>query len=210
MNSTRIILILGIALLATACLKKPKACAELEEYYEVGREYRFTSCSENYEFITWDFGDQSGFEGEDAPHTYNKNGTPVITLTAYGRGAYRTDELKQQVKTSRRYVERFEVTGTSKHKGFTFGLGTLESYREIFRDSATGTFTDDAPFVAHMWPDEQLIIPVENANVTLYGGGVTSKSLLIQQNVNFRNVRENPTTLEGGGFVLKIYWTYAL
>ncbi|MEZ4722744.1 MAG: hypothetical protein R2813_12785 [Flavobacteriales bacterium] len=202
------IYISGIALLLlTSCLKKPKACLELDEYYEVGREYSFESCSDNYDFITWDFGDSTaGFIGDIAPHTFSRNGQPVMKLTAYANGAYRSDEVKQAIKASRRYIDRIEVTGGTNYNKFRF---TFDQF-EFINDSVSGNYSAVEPYIWRFWPEQQYVIPINTIRLKLVGERFT-KATLVDEDVNFETDLSNPVELQGlNGFVIKFYWTYAL
>lgn len=201
-----IIPLLTISLLAAGCVKQPKACFEPPEVIEAGTELTLESCSENYEFLTWDFGDQStGFIGEDAPHTYHLEGSYAVTLTAYGDGGYRSDEVTQIVKASYRYIDRFEVVGTSSFNRFIIeALGS-----EWNKGGASGTFTDDAPYTLQIWPEEEVEMGrARGTEITLIGLTGNVPTTLATGKFNFTSFKENPAVVTGPDFTLKMYWTY--
>jgi hypothetical protein len=195
-----------LCLTLSSCFQRPKACLNLDDTYETGREYRLSSCSENFDFLTWDFGDQSyGFIGETAPHTFYEQGEYYLKLTAYADGGYRSDEIVQKVKASKRYLSHFEVVGESNFSKFRLAFGS----NQIPGPSANGSFTEALPYSKQIWPEQAIAIPLEKVKVTFFGERNGSSTTLVSPDIiNFENNTENPFILEGENFLVKVYWTY--
>lgn len=196
-----------ILLVASGCTRKPDACLDLNAFYEVGREYRLETCSENYDFITWDFGDRSsGFIGDEAPKTFQETGNFYVQITAYSDGAYRSDDAVQLISVSKRYLDRYEIIGES-----TFELFRMEFGDEGFvEQDAIGTFTEEEPFIAPIWPDREVEIPFDKEQIKLFGVNNSSFTTVVPQtSINFRNNTENPIVIDGGfGLEFRLYWRY--
>ncbi len=189
-----------------SCKQNPKACLELEDGYEVGREYKLTSCSKNYEFLTWDFGDRSGgFIGDEAPHIFQNKGTFYVTVTAYSDGAYNSDQASVSVKAASRYVDHIDITGESDFTKFRFEFGN----NKVTFSDAVGTFTDTDPFRGNVLDSVNIKIPLDQVQISLFGQRNSSATPLVNKYaINFRNNVENPVELEGQGFNMKLYWSY--
>jgi hypothetical protein len=198
-------LIIIIGFLLSGCLTKPKACLELEDVYEVGRQYTLTSCSENFEFLTWDFQDQSGFIGDEAVHTFANSGERTITLTAYGKGGYRSDAATHKMKSARRFVHYIEIISEVDYSKYSFkfdltGINFLNS---------TGTSPEDEPFVGNVFDQVQIRIPISPATIVVKGTQSGSEYLLIDERINFETNDDNPLVLDNGqNFITKVYWKY--
>lgn len=196
-----------LLLMAVAsCRPKPEACLALDEVYEVNRTYNLASCSEQYEFITWEFGENTnGFIGDTVPHAFRDIGQHSVAVTAYARGGYRSDKVQQIVRASRRYIDRFEVVGTSDYNRFIFTFGTTE----VSAGDASGEFTEAQPFVGSVWPDDTLVIPMERVQFYLDGKSGSSTTRVIQQKeINFTRNLDNPVVVQEGDFELRVYWTF--
>lgn len=202
---TVIVLLIFLGLFLQACERKPKACLDVAESVEAGKDITLHSCSEHYDFLTWDFGDgSSGFIGDAPVHHFDEEGDFEITLTAYSDGGYRSEEVKQPLHTSYRYLSAFQVVGTSGFSSFRFELGN----HKWTRGGATGTFTDEDPYETFIWPDDTIRILPENVNIELYGIKGGSSTALLKDNINFKFAEQNPVVVESGLYKLKIFWTF--
>lgn len=194
-----------LSLLLQACERKPKACLDVAETVEAGKDITLHSCSEHYDFLTWDFGDgSSGFIGDAPVHHFDEEGDFEITLTAYSDGAYKTDEVKQPLRASYRYLSSFQVVGISGFSSFRFELGN----NKWTRGGASGTFTDADPYETLIWPNDTIRIRPENTGIELYGikNGVSTS--LLKENINFKFAEQNPVVVESELYTLKIFWTF--
>lgn len=197
--------VLPLALLFSGCAKKPTACLVPPEVVETGNTAQLVSCSENYEFLTWDFGDNStGFVGDLAPHTYQDEGKYTITLTAYAKGGYRSDQVTAEINASYKYLDRFEVVGVSDYGRFVIEMGE----NEWSRAGASGTFTDEAPFVVQVWPDMEVKLSDQTFLTELIGFKSGNPTSLAMRSVGFKSNDNNPSLIEGPDFTLKLFWTY--
>jgi len=205
MKKGTILLIIIAAMAGQACERKPDACLDVPHQLEAGKQITLQSCSKHYDFLTWDFGDgSSGFIGDTPEHNFDEEGDFEITLTAYSNGAYKSEEVKQSIHASYRYLYSFEVIGTSDFGSFEFDLGN----GKWKRGSATGTFTEDHPYEAVIWPEDTFRILPEPMSVELYGIRNGSSTALLKENVNFKLANENPVVIESALYTLKIYWTF--
>lgn len=196
-----------MALVFSSCNQNPKACLELDEAYEVGREYQLSSCSDNYEFITWDFGtDKNGFVGDSVPHTFQDVGNRNVTIEAFSRGAYNSDAAIQQVRVTRRKIDYLEIVGGSDYTSFKV---EYESDDLTFTENTVGTFTDDNPFVGQVWGNKDWVLPMDAIAMTLSGRkNLNITTLINRTSKNYRFVIDNPSLYEGSGFVMKVYWKF--
>ena len=195
-----------IALSTSSCNQNPKACIQLEEVYELDRTYYLESCSENYEFITWDFGYKTGgYIGDVAPHTFSRLGDFTISVDAYSNGAYFSDRATQEIKVAHRYIEKIEIVGTSNYTDFLFVYGA----DSIYFEDAKGVFTEASPFVGQILQNDTLEIPYDSEDHTLVGYKTFNPTMLIRKSsINFRKNTDNPVLLSGAGFDMYIYWVY--
>lgn len=200
--------LLVLVLIFASCARKPAVCYNGPTVFETGREYELTSCSEHYEFITWNFGDGTYGAVDDAPtRAFFQPGDYVMEITAYAKGAYKSDAMSVDYRVSDRYIDRFEVVGQSSFKRFEFGFGN----KRWIAGSASGTFTEDSPYSYTLWPDSAIVIPLERTAVRLGGSNQSSGAgftTLINESPNFKGRPENPIILEGSGYTLKLFWTY--
>ena len=199
--------LLLILILVGACNQNPKACLELDEYYEVGREYKLSSCSENFEFITWDFGtNKNGFVGDSVPHTFQDVGNRNVTIEAFSRGAFNSDVTTQQVRVSRRKIDYIEIIGVSDYTRFRL---EFESDDILFAENTVGTFTDDNPFFGQVWGNKDWILEMEPIVISLEGRKNSNTNVLINYtSKNYRYVLDNPSLYEGSGIEMKVYWKF--
>lgn len=206
MNLKLFILFSTFGFVFSACVQKPKACLNLDDTYETGREYRLESCSENFDFLTWDFGDNSGgFIGEIAPHTFYEQGTYYLKLMAYSDGAYRSDEVVQAVKSSRRYLSHFEVIGESNYSRFRLNFDNIQ----IEGSNANGNFTESLPYSHQIWPGQSVPIPLSKVKLGFMGIKNGSASTIVPSNIfNFETNVDNPIVLENEDFTVNVYWSY--
>lgn len=209
MRFTLIIAIISLSLVS--CKQNPKACLDLDEAYEVGREYRLNTCSENYEFIAWDFGlDESGFIGDSIPHTFQNIGERTVRIEAFSRGAYNSDEAVQQVRVSRRKVDYVEIIGSSDYTRFKveFKSGLIDDFIN-FEQNTVGTFTEDSPFVGQIWGNKDWVLKMEPIVMSLEGRKNSNNTILVNQDSkNFRYLYDNPAIYEGNGIIMKMYWRF--
>lgn len=69
-----------------SCKKDPLGCASADKSSALTDEsVTFTSCSENSERISWDFGDGNTEEGNSVSHSYSKAGTYLVKMIAYSK-----------------------------------------------------------------------------------------------------------------------------
>lgn len=198
-------ILLFAALLNQACERKPKACMDVPAQLEAEKDLGLNSCSEHYDFVAWDFGDgSSGFIGENPTHHFNGEGDFEITLTAYSDGAYKSDEVKQMVHVSYRFLSAFQVIGESNFGSFQFEINNTVWKR----GGAKGSFTEEDPYETIIWPEDTFRILPERMNVELYGISGPSGTALLKENINFELADENPVVIETENYTLKIFWTF--
>lgn len=197
-----LLVLLGLA----ACEKKPTACIDFGEYLEAGDDISIASCSENYEFLTWEFNDNRGYIDDVVIRQFEEEGSYQLKLTAYSDGAYRSDEVTHSFRASFRYIDRFEITGESDYTAF----------RVEFRDqawslgNATGVFTEDSPFVINVLPEDTIRILPRSNNLDFFGRRAFSNIPLGESNLNYHTFKDNPVVVrsEDGSFEMKMYWKY--
>lgn len=197
------------AILLVGCEKKPTACIDFDEYVEAGTQWEFESCSEDFEFLTWDFGDGNyGYVGNEgqatALRTFTNEGKYLLTLTAYANGAFRSDETTKLINVSYRYVDKFEVLGTSNYPRFVMAVG--DSTVSAF--NAQGTFTENDPFIYQ--PIQELRLLPAFTNFKLFGQDQLQNLIpLASENINLSTNKSNPIVIDGnGGFEYRVYWKY--
>ncbi|GAB4377811.1 MAG: hypothetical protein Kow0075_06930 [Salibacteraceae bacterium] len=191
-------------LLLQSCLKKPEACAELDTYYEQNREIAFESCSKDYDFLTWDFGDGShGFIGDSPKHTFRDTGSYIIRLTAYGKGGYRSDVYEGRIKVRPRVVDRYEIVGNLDYNKIE-----IEFLETIAFSGVQGTYTDESPLIAGVWPEDTLVMPLENVTLRLSGPASAGSPTLLRASQNLEYHTENPIEFSNTQYVVRVYWIF--
>jgi hypothetical protein len=203
------LLLSSFALLLFSCEKKPTACIDFDKYVEAGTQWEFESCSEDFEFLTWEFGDGNyGYVGNEeqttALRTYPEEGLYLLTLTAYADGAFRSDEVTQLMNISYRYVDKIEIVGSSNYVRFVISVGDSI----VSAPNAQGSFTAADPFVYE--PIQDIRMKPEFVNFRLFGQDQLQNLIPIaSENVNLANDKTYPLIIEGNsGFEFKIYWKY--
>ncbi len=194
-------------LVLSSCEKKPTACLELPETLEAGTLLTLSSCSEDYEFLTWEFSDGIGIEGEIAQRRFEDEGSVVIRLTAYSDGAYKSDQVEQAYKISFRYIDRFEIIGNIPYDSLQIDFGNVLSFPV---PDANGRFTEEEPLVRSLSP-YTWVIEAERTSITLYGINFLGTRIpLVSDKFNFNVVKDNPTVIgtEEDDFMVKLFWSY--
>jgi len=202
-------LLLGALMLwmMAGCEPQPKACLDWGDTLEAGTTLNLESCSEDFDFLTWEFSDDRGYIGDNVERIFEDETSLSVRLTAYSDGGYRTDNVTHEFKTSFRYIDRMEVIGTSDFASFRLAMegGSWSA------GGAEGTFTEEAPFVVYVWPDDkQVIESTRNGGFTVYGvrNGNTS-NLGSSPTYNFETYKDNPMVLESSfGLTFKVFWRF--
>jgi len=201
----RKILIFSIfALTIISCEKKPKACIAVEDTVEAGSEIELNHCSENYEFVTWLFGDSTyGYIGDSPKHIYRSEGKYLLEMEAFSKGAFRSESTSKLISASYRYVDYVEITGNSNFPKFIVRMSGL--YFPC--PDAIGNFTEENPYFGQYFGNATLI-PVSQ-NISLNGFTASEEEvLLLEKRFNLDFVKDNPIFIEDNGYSLKIYWKY--
>lgn len=208
----RLLYIAIVAMNTQACEPKPKACLDWEDptleletaTLEAGSTLTLESCSEDFDFLTWEFSDDRGYVSETVERQFEKEGDYTVTLTAYSNGAYRSDVLTIPFRTSFRYIDRFEIVGTSDFKSFVAGY----QLNDWSAGGAEGTFTEDAPFIIPVWPESKTVLENTRNSLSLKGRKNGNTISLGSKQFNFTEFKDNPATFEAAGFTVKMYWRY--
>lgn len=194
-----IILVLG------SCQKKPTACVNIDDAVEAGALINITSCSEDYEFLTWKFDDGVAVVGDEVQRTFTDESAHTLTLTAYAKNGYRSDETIVDFRSSYRYVDYIEVIGDSPFTRFE-----VKCFSTIKATEAEGSFTNQSPYVYQVYPEQEIRILPEITKVDFEGvkaGG--GRTFIGSQTYNFDSVKDNPIVLVGDSYELRIFWTFA-
>lgn len=199
-----------------SCERKPKACLDMPDTIEAGATVRFESCSEDFEFLTWEFNDGRGYLDQVVERSFDKEGKFMVRLTAHSDGAFRTDVIAKEFKTSFRFIDRFEITGDSPYEYFImrvkedFDANDLENSAEWMQIGAEGSFTDAAPFIMNVYPESSYRIRPITRSFQLYGLLNGRNTLLAEQSFNFDRIKDNPVTFqsENGNYTVRMFWTY--
>lgn len=87
MKKTTVFLFTALWLISfNSCKKDPLGCASSDKSAALTDEsITFTSCSENSERISWDFGDGTTEEGNSVSHAYAEAGTYLVKMIAYSK-----------------------------------------------------------------------------------------------------------------------------
>ena len=190
----------------SSCEKKPEACIDFGDYLEAGDNLMLESCSKNYEFLTWEFNDDRGYIGDNFERQFELEGNYELKLTAFSDGAFKSDELIHPFRASFRYVDRFEIIGESEYtalivsfKGVTYSLGNAE-----------GTFSESAPFVTNVMPEDTVRIQPTSLALDFFGRRAFSNIPLGESNLNYHIFKENPVVVksEDGKMELRMYWKF--
>jgi hypothetical protein len=196
------------SMLLSSCEKKPTACLDLPETLEAGTLLTLTSCSEDYEFLTWEFSDGIGVEGVQAQRTFEDEGSITIRLTAYADGAYKSDQVEEEYATSFRYLDRFEIIGNSPYDSLEIEFGNNVPVFKVY--DADGSFTADDPLIRSFTP-YTYTIKAEPTFINLFGRNFLGARVpLASDKFNFNVVKDNPTIIgsEEDNFYMKLYWVY--
>ncbi len=87
MKKFTLILLIAIGLVSFhSCKKDPLSCASADKTSAlIDESITYSSCSENSERISWDFGDGNTEEGNSVTHAYAKAGTYLVKMVAYSK-----------------------------------------------------------------------------------------------------------------------------
>lgn len=196
-------------MLFSSCEKQPTACLNLDETLEAGTFLNLSSCSKDYEFLTWEFSDGIGTEGEVAQRTFEKEGEVTIRVTAYSDGAYKSDFAEQTCKLSYRYIDRLEISGNFSYDSIIVILGNIDGYW-TFRETDT-TYSEDAPLIKQWYPTYLSQLESKTSSLTLTGyRGSSSEIKVASKKFDFRTYKENPIIVESdnGQVKMSMYWTF--
>ncbi|MDP4663244.1 MAG: hypothetical protein NWQ55_05215 [Salibacteraceae bacterium] len=199
-----IIILSIIAISILGCEKMPKACIAVEDTVEAGSEIELTHCSDNYEFITWLFGDSTyGYIGDSPKHIYRSEGKYLLEMEAFSKGAFRSEAASKLITASYRYLDYVEITGNSNFPKFIVRMSGLY----FLCPDATGNFTEENPYFGQYFGNATLI-PMSQ-NISLNGFTASEEEvLLLEKRFNLDFVKDNPIFIEENGYTLKIYWKY--
>ena len=204
-------MIFSLIVLLVACEPKPEACLEMDEIVEAGTTLHLESCSDNYDFLTWEFSDERGYvseQGEGIERQLEDQAELSVLLTAYSDGGYRSDAVYHVFKTSFRYIDRFEIIGLSEFDAFIVEVKNDED-GSWSGGGATGEFTESNPFVMNLWPSKVYRLPNEQKTIQLFGRRNGSRILLGEQQFNFATFKENPTVFNtNGGYTVELHWRF--
>jgi hypothetical protein len=195
-----------IVVLLWGCERKPTACLDLPETLEAGTFLSLNSCSEDYEFLTWEFSDGIGIEGEIAQRNFEEEGNITIRLTAYANGAYKSDQVEESYFTSFRYIDRFEVIGNVPFDSLRVNFGNLYSFTAL---ETSGSYSESNPLTINADELAYRII-AEPTSVSMFGLIDIVERPLISDKFNFDFVKDNPTIVGDSTdrYQLKIFWEY--
>lgn len=202
----RFVFLFVVPLLLSACEPKPKACLNWDDTLEAGTTLTLSSCSEDFDFLTWEFSDDRGYVNNSVERIFEEESDMSVRLTAYSDGAYRSDVVTFPYKTSFRYIDRMEVVGESN-----FSKLELRMEGGAWSGSdAKGIFTESAPYTVYVWPTEKVIIESkQTGGFSVYGFKNGSEVFLGKASFNFETYKENPMTLETNtGLSVEVYWTF--
>lgn len=193
-----------IALTIISCEKKPKACIAVEDTVEAGSEIELNHCSQNYEFVTWLFGDSTyGYIGESPEHNYRKEGKYLLEIEAFSKGAFKSEATSKLITASYRYLDYVEITGSSNFPSFIVQLSGIY----FLCPDATGVFTEDAPYYGQYFGNGTLR-PISQT-IILKGFTASEQEVkLLEDQFNLDFVKDNPIIIDDGTYSLKIYWKY--
>ncbi len=197
---------ISIVLIAfSSCQKQPTACVNIEDAVEAGSFIKITSCSEDYEFLTWRFDDDlSAQVGDEVQRTFVTEDNHSVTLTAYAKNGYRSDEITVDFKSSYRYVDYVEIVGDSPYSKFI-----VKCFSSFNATQAEGSFSNSTPYIFQVYPQNEVRILPEISKVELTGvRSIGSQSFLGSQSFNFETYKENPITLITDGFEMRLHWRF--
>ena len=104
--------VLLIAVIVMGCSKeKPEACFDIIEKGFVVRYHDYNSCSQNAEYVFWEFGDGKGMDGSKVSYKYNSPGTYNVKLSAYSEDGFEKDVMTQAVEMTYKVVDSIKVSG---------------------------------------------------------------------------------------------------
>ncbi len=197
----RSILFCTLIVALCSCEKKPTACIDMPDIVAADQEVKFVSCSEDFEFMHWEFGDGTGLEAESPPYRYEFEGCYTVRLTAYADGAFRSDETEKQICASYKYLDRFELFGTFNFSEVTFFVFDNEFTTLI----EPGTYTEDSPISLNAY-DERLRL---REGRTIYGVNRGSSTIL-EGGADFTNFDQSfsETVDPVTGTTLRVYWRF--
>lgn len=209
MNSSTFLLASVTAFSLAACTK-PNACLKGNVTLEVNKEHVFNSCSKDYEFLAWEYGDGSTvFIGDTGRHIYTERGEYRLTLTAYGEGAYQSDQTYFEVTATRRLLDHITFFPAENDDKFTYwfefkgsspGSDSTSFKLAEISDLNQYEYTLSASDTAVLRPEPALIVLKSVRN------GVSKT--LISQNINFNFNNSNTVVLDSSSNELTFTWKY--
>ncbi len=154
---TFLILLAGVVSLSS-CLQKPKACINASDTdILIGESITFTSCSENDQSVSWNFGDGTTGSGSIVEKAFIMPGTYTVTITVTNKKGGSSAEVTVTVGsppvsaaicsfTSSAYTgESVSFTSCSQNAvslNWNFGDGgTANGASAVHTYSAAGTYT---------------------------------------------------------------------
>lgn len=200
----RSIAFIAVLLSLVACEPKPTACLDMPELFPAAQPIKFTSCSEDYDFLTWEFGTGDGIEGESPTFRYEFEGKFEVRLTAYSDGAYKSDEASSTHYVSFKYLDRFELSGSFDMRDtlLTFSLEG-EDFDLLIEP---GTYSEDDPIVLQAFED-RIRLTEGSKN---YGVESPNTGVIVSGNADFTRFDQSfsETSSLTSNRTLRVYWRY--
>jgi hypothetical protein len=119
MNLRFSVIALALTLFAASCSKQPTACINASKTtVDIGEDITFTSCSENAESVSWDFGDGRTAEGTTVTQSYDKPGTYIVQVKALSKDKKKIDRFSVvvTVRGYTRYITKVVLKGYAATK----------------------------------------------------------------------------------------------
>jgi len=194
---------LVIALLAS-CARKPKACIEDSQIVETNQLTILTSCSEDAEFLTWEFSDNVKSTEDRVQRLFSEEKDYQVTVTAYAKGGYRSSEAVGIIESKKRYVSEIKFIGYTSYTSLT-----MDCFDKIELVGTQGSFTEEAPYISYVYPDQEVVIEPSIEPISVYGTKADeTQDQLILQSYNFETHKDNPIVMDNGRYQFEISWRY--
>ena len=202
--------VVALIILVSAC-KKPTACIEVPPRLAPKAAFEFVSCSENFEFQTWEFGDESyGQIGDSLERQFDNEGRYTIQLTAYAKGGYTSDATSKDLIVSHRYIKKIEIIGDLNFDYVRF-YRTGSVFYTLLQVDARGTFTEANPWT-YTPTDRFTSQLLDETNIAFAGeiNGVEVETFFRSDYKldKYGDTDVSPLVLENNGYTVKIYWEF--
>lgn len=190
-----------------SCTKEPRACFEYKTKGFVTDTHSFESCSDDYAFQFWTFGDGYGHSGSSVSHKYDSTGTYELQLKAYSKDGEKVSTQTQALTITYMVIDSVKVTYLSSLSngsriGFKFGINESSS-RELHSVSLS-----DLPITFSFHNGVLVKYPTMQWAINRTGNVYHGPFLALNRREKMHDKYENPVKINSKGVKFLVYWHF--